>query len=57
MGWAYQEIVDLMFHSLKTAAIVYTTKKKLKTVVEGAWNVQHYFIVSSELKQSADKKK
>ena len=46
-----------MFHSLKTAAIVYTTKKKLMTVVEAAWNVQRYFIVRSELKQSADKKK
>ena len=46
-----------MFHSLKSAAIVYTTKKKLMTVVEAAWNVQPYFIVRSELNQSADKKK
>ena len=47
----YQEIVNLMLHSLKTAEMVYTIKNKQETLAAASWNVQEYFIVRSELNE------
>ena len=52
----YQEIVNLMLHSLKTAEMVYTIKNKQVTAAAASWNVQEYFIVRSELNEQAGKK-
>ena len=52
----YQEIVDLMLHSLKTAGMVYTIKNKQETVAAASQNVQEYFIVCSELNEQVGKK-
>ena len=53
----YGEIANLLSCNVKTIGMVYSIKNKQSTVAAAHWNVQQYFIVRSELNQSADKKK
>ena len=53
----YWKIANLMSCNLKATGMVQSSKNKQMTVAAAAWNVQQYFIVHSELNQSADKKK
>ena len=53
----YGEIANLLSCNVKTIAMVYNIKNKQTTVAATDWNVQQYFIVRSQLNQSAYKKK